>query len=108
MQYGHIVEIDLKIPPRPPGYAFVEVSLYSTRMCLNYVVKFVFGKSWRCNYWLRCQAAIGSLTMKVHGNLSRPFLFLSVLYDIFFSLKMPVMLKMPLKVGMATNLMGND
>ena len=25
MQYGPIVEIDLKIPPRPPGYAFVEV-----------------------------------------------------------------------------------
>ncbi|WOH14344.1 hypothetical protein DCAR_0933863 [Daucus carota subsp. sativus] len=23
-KYGHIVEIDLKIPPRPPGYAFVE------------------------------------------------------------------------------------
>jgi len=26
MQYGPIVDIDLKIPPRPPGYAFVEVS----------------------------------------------------------------------------------
>lgn len=24
-QYGPIVDIDLKIPPRPPGYAFVEV-----------------------------------------------------------------------------------
>ncbi|XP_019235630.1 PREDICTED: serine/arginine-rich splicing factor SR30-like isoform X1 [Nicotiana attenuata] len=23
-KYGHIVEIDLKVPPRPPGYAFVE------------------------------------------------------------------------------------
>ncbi|KAL8155528.1 serine/arginine-rich splicing factor SR30-like isoform X2 [Apium graveolens] len=23
-KYGHIMEIDLKIPPRPPGYAFVE------------------------------------------------------------------------------------
>ncbi|KAF0927683.1 hypothetical protein E2562_035601 [Oryza meyeriana var. granulata] len=23
-KYGHIVDIDLKIPPRPPGYAFVE------------------------------------------------------------------------------------
>nr|XP_016453614.1 PREDICTED: serine/arginine-rich splicing factor SR30-like [Nicotiana tabacum]XP_016453615.1 PREDICTED: serine/arginine-rich splicing factor SR30-like [Nicotiana tabacum] len=23
-KYGPIVEIDLKIPPRPPGYAFVE------------------------------------------------------------------------------------
>lgn len=26
LQYGHIVEIELKVPPRPPGYAFVEVS----------------------------------------------------------------------------------
>lgn len=25
LQYGPIVDIDLKIPPRPPGYAFVEV-----------------------------------------------------------------------------------
>ncbi|XP_009771597.1 serine/arginine-rich-splicing factor SR34 isoform X6 [Nicotiana sylvestris] len=23
-KYGHIVEIELKVPPRPPGYAFVE------------------------------------------------------------------------------------
>lgn len=27
LQYGPIVEIDLKIPPRPPGYAFVEVNI---------------------------------------------------------------------------------
>lgn len=27
LQYGPIVDIDLKIPPRPPGYAFVEVSV---------------------------------------------------------------------------------
>lgn len=26
LQYGPVVQIDLKIPPRPPGYAFVEVS----------------------------------------------------------------------------------
>jgi arginine/serine-rich splicing factor 1/9 len=26
-QYGRIAHIDLKVPPRPPGYAFVEVSL---------------------------------------------------------------------------------
>lgn len=26
LQYGPIAHIDLKIPPRPPGYAFVEVS----------------------------------------------------------------------------------
>lgn len=25
LQYGAIAHIDLKIPPRPPGYAFVEV-----------------------------------------------------------------------------------
>lgn len=29
MQYGPIVDIDLKIPPRPPGYAFIEVMLSS-------------------------------------------------------------------------------
>jgi len=28
MQYGPIVDIDLKIPPKPPGYAFVEVCLH--------------------------------------------------------------------------------
>ena len=27
LQYGRIAHIDLKVPPRPPGYAFVEVSL---------------------------------------------------------------------------------
>mmetsp|Transcript_65892 Transcript_65892/g.208536 ORF Transcript_65892/g.208536 Transcript_65892/m.208536 type:complete len:122 (-) Transcript_65892:36-401(-) len=25
-KYGRIVEIDLKLPPRPPGYAFIEFS----------------------------------------------------------------------------------
>lgn len=25
-QYGRIVDIDLKLPPRPPGYCFIEVS----------------------------------------------------------------------------------
>jgi arginine/serine-rich splicing factor 1/9 len=25
LQYGRIAHIDLKVPPRPPGYAFVEV-----------------------------------------------------------------------------------
>lgn len=29
MQYGRIAHIELKIPPRPPGYAFVEVSFFS-------------------------------------------------------------------------------
>lgn len=24
-QYGRIVDIDLKLPPRPPGYCFIEV-----------------------------------------------------------------------------------
>ena len=28
VQYGRILDIDLKIPPRPPGYAFVEVSIF--------------------------------------------------------------------------------
>lgn len=26
VQYGRIVDIDLKLPPRPPGYCFIEVS----------------------------------------------------------------------------------
>lgn len=25
LQYGRIVDIDLKLPPRPPGYCFIEV-----------------------------------------------------------------------------------
>jgi splicing factor, arginine/serine-rich 1 len=29
LQYGRILDIDLKIPPRPPGYAFVEVRIFS-------------------------------------------------------------------------------
>ncbi|XP_045787566.1 serine/arginine-rich-splicing factor SR34-like isoform X2 [Trifolium pratense] len=28
MKYGHITHIDLKVPPRPPGYAFVEFEDY--------------------------------------------------------------------------------
>lgn len=32
MQYGRIAHVDLKVPPRPPGYAFVEV-------CLSLIVK---------------------------------------------------------------------
>lgn len=28
MQYGPIAHIDLKIPPRPPGFAFVEVRVW--------------------------------------------------------------------------------
>lgn len=27
LQYGRIAHIDLKVPPKPPGYAFVEVIL---------------------------------------------------------------------------------
>lgn len=34
MQYGRILDIDLKIPPRPPGYAFVEVSVLLQQPCL--------------------------------------------------------------------------
>lgn len=40
LQYGPIVEIDLKVPPRPPGYAFVEVSSFFAK---NWITKmFVF------------------------------------------------------------------
>lgn len=40
MQYGPIVDIDLKLPPRPPGYAFIEVSSNRTNFwylqsCIN-------------------------------------------------------------------------
>ena len=40
MQYGPIVDIDLKLPPRPPGYAFIEVSSNCTNFwylqsCIN-------------------------------------------------------------------------
>ena len=39
LQYGPIVDIDLKIPPRPPGYAFVEV-FYDSRLKFNVSVFF--------------------------------------------------------------------
>lgn len=29
LQYGRILDIELKIPPRPPCYCFVEVILFS-------------------------------------------------------------------------------
>lgn len=29
LQYGRIVDIELKIPSRPPGFCFVEVFLYN-------------------------------------------------------------------------------
>lgn len=41
LQYGPIAHIDLKIPPRPPGYAFVEVSLKSHRMHWN-LIQYLF------------------------------------------------------------------
>ena len=28
LQYGRIVDIDLKLPPRPPGFCFVEVCCF--------------------------------------------------------------------------------
>jgi hypothetical protein len=34
LQFGPIVVIDLKIPPRPPGYAFIEVSKKEKIYCL--------------------------------------------------------------------------
>ena len=34
MQYGPIVDIDLKLPPRPPGYAFIEAS----SNCTNFLI----------------------------------------------------------------------
>lgn len=80
VQYGHIVEIDLKIPPRPPGYAFVEVRLlFSAHIWFNYVVKFVFGKILRCNKNMQCKVATGTLINKMHVNFSRSSFFLSVL-----------------------------
>lgn len=39
LQYGPIVDIDLKVPPRPPGYAFVEVgSKFSFLSMMNFSV----------------------------------------------------------------------
>lgn len=40
LQYGRIAHIDLKVPPRPPGYAFVEVcpELSEFFMCILYVI----------------------------------------------------------------------
>lgn len=45
LQYGPIAQIDLKIPPRPPGYAFVEVSskLAAFILLSNYLFIFCEG-----------------------------------------------------------------
>lgn len=37
MQYGRILDIDLKIPPRPPGYAFVEVRISGYGLSFKFV-----------------------------------------------------------------------
>lgn len=47
MQYGPIVDIDLKLPPRPPGYAFIEVSSNCTnfwylQICINFQLQMFF------------------------------------------------------------------
>lgn len=78
IQYGPIVEIDLKIPPRPPVFAFVEVNYISDS--LSFFLKGFFS------------------TISFH-NIT-PFLF-------HFSLKIRVMLKMRSVDVMAISLMVN-
>lgn len=45
LQYGPIAHIDLKIPPRPPGYAFVEVSVVSLSALSSYVCVLIYHSS---------------------------------------------------------------
>lgn len=56
LQYGPIVDIDLKIPPRPPGYAFVEVSSdigTSMKLAQECVNKFVPSSLGLCHMGFR-------------------------------------------------------
>ena len=48
LQYGPIAHIDLKIPPRPPGYAFVEVSFGNV---LSTFFSFVIGFQLSFNFF---------------------------------------------------------
>ena len=45
MQFGRIAHIDLKVPPRPPGYAFVEVGLELLKLLwfLCFYIFFLYG-----------------------------------------------------------------
>lgn len=82
-QYGPIAHIDLKIPPRPPGYAFVEVSL---KMLTFHSSSFFSPFSF----------FFGEKKSVVHSNQS-------ILHH---SLKRLVMLRMQFVVAMAMILMG--
>lgn len=42
LQYGPIAHVDLKIPPRPPGYAFVEVSFCLKNFIHLLVMSFIW------------------------------------------------------------------
>lgn len=83
LQYGPIAHIDLKIPPRPPGYAFVEV-IYLF-LILIYFVKFFFKKN---------------------KNYTSFFFEVYVVSKCLFSLKRLVMLRMLSGDVMAMILMG--
>lgn len=60
LQYGHIVHVDLKMPPRPPGYAFVEVSIdlplaISSSLEVFFWFEY-FVTVWRSSWCWRCHS----------------------------------------------------
>jgi len=75
LQYGRIIDIELKLPPRPPGYCFVEVGTLHLG---------IHHRADTCSY--------------------ETVFTLSVLFN-FCSLRILGMLKMQLEVVMAITLM---
>lgn len=65
VQYGRILDIDLKIPPRPPGYAFVEVRIFSM---VWYSIRTVFFYG-ACSY-----LNIYIATALLHSSVLQPIL----------------------------------
>lgn len=76
VQYGPIIEIDLKIPPRPPGYAFVEVRSILVGEVVNrggtgflgfHCLTFVIFYSLKMNEMLKmlCMVAMGMTLMGI-------------------------------------------
>lgn len=107
LQYGRILDIELKIPPRPPCYCFVEVcfnSMYWLWLC------------GRMSFWkfMGCVYINGALvTLCVHVSIwsletGDIIIFLINLFLFLYSLRMLGMQKMLSGAEMATTLMVVD
>lgn len=103
LQYGPIVEIDLKIPPRPPGYAFVEVSATVSEKIITNTIFLVL-----INYQV-LEFRIQNISFNCWAGF---FVYFTCTedskYDFVSSLKILAMLMMPFVVVMVMILMDVD